>query len=124
MRILFAVPLLFLALPAAALDLSNPALPRDTDTACAATFTMLSANARAHGFASSTLEAVARAAQSAHLRHNPREDARLYFAHVAAAAQQLRQSFSDGSLPFAEVQAQQVNCHVRYDSRQMMAAAF
>ncbi len=121
MRILHLSVLMLLAAPAAA----QTALPGDADTACAATFTMLSANARAAGYATGSLDAVARAAQGAHLRRHPREDATRYFAAVRDTAAQLRGAMSDGRLPFPSVQAQLVNCHARYGTnRQMVAVAY
>ena len=85
MRILFAVPFLMLAAPALAMP---------DDAQCAATFSALSASARAHGLPSSDFDRMA---------------------GIARVRAGMAQAEDVRELSLTDLSGRVVNCHARYD---------
>jgi hypothetical protein len=116
--ILATIPLVLLTLPAAAQTRADP------DAMCEATFTALSANARAQGLSSSALDQGAVAAHRAWAAHHPARDAGPYRTALKVQAASLRQAMYDGRITLADTMHTLVNCHARYERPRMVAALF
>ncbi|MBN9589957.1 MAG: hypothetical protein BGN85_01450 [Alphaproteobacteria bacterium 64-11] len=106
---------MLLAAPAAAQKAADP------DAACEATFTALSANARAQGLSSITLDRVAIAAHRSWMAHHPNGDAGVYRTALKVRAAGLRQAMHDGRITLPDTMRTLVNCHARYERPQRVA---
>lgn len=86
----------------------------DTDTVCAAVFTLLSENARANGSGTGAFDAGVDRAQRAHLAFNPSEDPQRYALVVIDGAQAIREGLSRGAIDFETVANTVASCQDRY----------
>lgn len=119
-KTLVVLPMLLLAAPTMAQTSAHNAA--DPDAVCEATFTALSANARAQGLSSAALDQGADAAHRAWISSHPGRDAGAYRTAVKVRAASLRQAMADGRVTLAETMGRLVNCHTRYHTNQMVAS--